>query len=52
MPKVNTDRALDAIIDKYKLKRDQASRQLRTWKAIQYDNAQVKLLIEPEAIET
>ena len=52
MPKVNTDRALDAIIDKYKLKRDQASQQLRTWKAIQYDNAQVKLLIEPEAIET
>ena len=51
LPKVNTDTALDEIINKFALKRSQASRQLRNWKAKRYKNAQVNLILEPEDIE-
>ena len=51
MPKVDTDGRLDAILNKHKLKRSQASRQLRNLKAKRYDYAQVKLLCKPEEIE-
>ena len=52
MPKVNTDGMLDRIIAHYNLKRTQASRQLRAWKLTKYDNAQVKIIMDPEDIET
>ena len=51
MPKINTDGALDAIINKFGLKRSQASRQLRVWKDKQYCYAQVKIVIDPEEVE-
>ena len=51
MPKVNTDGMLDKIISDFNLNRTQASRQLRSWKAKKYDNAQVKIVIDPEDVE-
>ncbi len=51
MPKRNGDKGLDAIINKFSLERSQASRQLRNWKGINFDNSQVKLVIHPEDIE-
>ena len=51
MPKVNTDGMLDRIIHRFGLKRSQASRQLRAWKLIKYDNAQVEIVLNPEDIE-
>ena len=51
MPKVNTDGMLDRIIHRFRLKRSQASRQLRAWKLIKYDNAQVEIVLNPEDIE-
>lgn len=52
MPKVNVDGGLDDIINKHGLKRNQASRQLRNWKAAKYDNSQVSLIhLKPEDIK-
>ena len=51
MPKINTDGMLDRIIHRFGLKRSQASRQLRAWKLIKYDNAQVEIVLNLEDIE-
>ena len=51
MPKVNIDGMLEKIIANFNLERPQASRQLRAWKVKKYDNAQVKIVIDPEDIE-
>ena len=51
MPKNNADKSLDVVIEKFGLKRDQVSRQLRNWKGINFENSQVKMIINPEDIE-
>ncbi len=51
MPRANVDTALDGIINKFKLQRDQASRQLLKWKAAKYQNTQVCILLNPGDIE-
>ena len=51
MPRINTNPGLDAIINKRKLRRDQAAGQLQSWKGMAYANTQVTLVVEPGDIE-
>ena len=51
MPKQNGDMGLDNIINEFGLERSQASRQLRNWKGIVYENTQTELIFNPESIE-
>eukprot|EP00978_Attheya_sp_CCMP212_P046557 scaffold398935_cov45-Attheya_sp.AAC.1 len=48
MPMANTDQALDAIISRHGLSRDQASRQLRNWKMETYELSNITVSTSAE----
>ena len=51
MPKANAMQALDDIINRHGLKREQAARQLRSWKHQQFGHALVQIIIGKEQLE-